>query len=93
MIFIVFPHTDNNSGLFWISFSEARVYGLLFFCRSLAMSEKIRINSPNVHYTEKLIESRYSYQSSSVTRNGGIYTVSLSQGVNLMFCLLGYLLI
>lgn len=31
MIFIVFPHTDNNSGLFWISFSEARVYGLLFF--------------------------------------------------------------
>ncbi|XP_060762256.1 inositol-3-phosphate synthase 1-A-like [Neoarius graeffei] len=40
------------------------------------MSEKIRINSPNVHYTEKLIESRYSYQSSSVTRNGGIYTVT-----------------
>ncbi|KAB5535773.1 hypothetical protein PHYPO_G00121800 [Pangasianodon hypophthalmus] len=40
------------------------------------MSEKIRINSPNVQYTEKFIESRYSYQTTSVTQDGDKYTVT-----------------
>ncbi|XP_053343021.1 inositol-3-phosphate synthase 1-A-like [Clarias gariepinus] len=40
------------------------------------MSEKIRINSPNVQYTEKFIESRYSYQTTSVTQHGDTYTVT-----------------
>lgn len=41
------------------------------------MSEKILINSPNVHYTEKFLESRYSYQTALVTQNEDTYTVSL----------------
>ncbi|XP_062843589.1 inositol-3-phosphate synthase 1-A-like [Trichomycterus rosablanca] len=40
------------------------------------MSEKIRINSPNVRYTEQYIESQYTYQTSSVSHDGETYTVT-----------------
>ncbi|XP_027006181.2 inositol-3-phosphate synthase 1-A isoform X1 [Tachysurus fulvidraco] len=40
------------------------------------MSETIRINSPNVQYTEKFIESQYTYQTTSVSRSRDTYTVT-----------------
>uniref|UniRef100_A0A3B1KHM9 inositol-3-phosphate synthase n=2 Tax=Astyanax mexicanus TaxID=7994 RepID=A0A3B1KHM9_ASTMX len=42
----------------------------------LIMPEKIRINSPNVRYTEQYIKSQYSYQTTSVCRDGDSYTVT-----------------
>ncbi|XP_026877536.2 inositol-3-phosphate synthase 1-A [Electrophorus electricus] len=40
------------------------------------MPEKIRINSPNVRYTEQYIESQYSYHTSTVSADGDTYTVT-----------------
>ncbi|XP_030629373.1 inositol-3-phosphate synthase 1-B-like [Chanos chanos] len=42
------------------------------------MSKMIKINSPDVKYTEKFIESRYSYHTTSVSCDGGSYTVTPS---------------
>ncbi|KAL7842257.1 hypothetical protein SRHO_G00239460 [Serrasalmus rhombeus] len=44
--------------------------------RLLIMSEKIRINSSSVRYTEQYIESQYSYHTTSVSTDGGTYTVT-----------------
>ncbi|XP_071772028.1 inositol-3-phosphate synthase 1-A-like [Centroberyx gerrardi] len=42
------------------------------------MSANIHINSPNVRYTDKYIEAQYSYQTTSVHREGSKITVSPS---------------
>ncbi len=42
------------------------------------MPVKVRINSADVKYTEKHIESRYSYHTASVRRDGDAFTVSLN---------------
>ncbi|KAM4625281.1 inositol-3-phosphate synthase 1-A-like [Polymixia lowei] len=42
------------------------------------MSENIRINSPNVTYTDIHIEAQYSYQTTAVHREGDIITVTPS---------------
>ncbi len=47
-------------------------------CRLLIMPVKVRINSADVKYTEKHIESRYSYHTASVRRDGDAFTVSLN---------------
>ncbi|KAL6468079.1 hypothetical protein MHYP_G00237560 [Metynnis hypsauchen] len=44
--------------------------------RLLIMSEKIRINSPSVRYTEQYVESHYSYHTTSVSTDGDTYTVT-----------------
>ncbi|XP_016121135.1 inositol-3-phosphate synthase 1-A-like, partial [Sinocyclocheilus grahami] len=42
------------------------------------MHEKVRINSADVKYTEKHIESRYCYHTASVRRDGDAFTVTPS---------------
>uniref|UniRef100_A0A8C1CJA5 inositol-3-phosphate synthase n=2 Tax=Cyprinus carpio TaxID=7962 RepID=A0A8C1CJA5_CYPCA len=42
------------------------------------MPEKVRINSADVKYTEKHIESRYCYNTASVRRDGDTFTVTPS---------------
>uniref|UniRef100_A0A671LXL5 inositol-3-phosphate synthase n=1 Tax=Sinocyclocheilus anshuiensis TaxID=1608454 RepID=A0A671LXL5_9TELE len=42
------------------------------------MHEKVRINSADVKYTEKHIESRYCYHTASVRRDGDTFTVTPS---------------
>ncbi|XP_026133647.1 inositol-3-phosphate synthase 1-A isoform X2 [Carassius auratus] len=42
------------------------------------MPEKVRINSADVKYTEKHIESRYCYRTASVRRDGDAFTVTPS---------------
>ncbi len=41
------------------------------------MPVKVRINSADVKYTEKHIESRYCYHTASVRRDGDAFTVSI----------------
>lgn len=48
------------------------------------MSEKIRINSPNVRYTKTHIEAQYSYHTTAVHRDGDTLTVTPSTN-ELMF--------
>ncbi|KAL2097117.1 hypothetical protein ACEWY4_006324 [Coilia grayii] len=40
------------------------------------MTTTIQINSSNVRYTERHIEAQYSYQTTSVSTDGGVYTVT-----------------
>uniref|UniRef100_A0A673H7N5 inositol-3-phosphate synthase n=1 Tax=Sinocyclocheilus rhinocerous TaxID=307959 RepID=A0A673H7N5_9TELE len=47
-------------------------------CRFIIMPEKVRINSADVKYTEKHIESRYCYPTASVRRDGDTFTVTPS---------------
>uniref|UniRef100_A0A8C1XDE6 inositol-3-phosphate synthase n=1 Tax=Cyprinus carpio TaxID=7962 RepID=A0A8C1XDE6_CYPCA len=44
----------------------------------IIMPEKVRINSADVKYTEKHIESRYCYNTASVRRDGDTFTVTPS---------------
>lgn len=47
-----------------------------FFSESGAMSATVHINSPNVKYTDTHIVAQYSYQTTSVHREGNKVTVS-----------------
>lgn len=49
--------------------------------RSIIMPVKVKINSADVKYTEKHIESRYSYNSASVYKDGDTYTVSMPEQI------------
>ncbi|KAF4117905.1 hypothetical protein G5714_002458 [Onychostoma macrolepis] len=49
------------------------------------MPEKVRINSADVKYTEKHIESRYCYSTASVRRDGDAFTVTPSS-TEFIFC-------
>lgn len=40
------------------------------------MSVNVQVNSPNVKYTDSHIQAQYSYQTSSVHRDGNKVTVS-----------------
>uniref|UniRef100_A0A8C1EK94 inositol-3-phosphate synthase n=3 Tax=Cyprinus carpio TaxID=7962 RepID=A0A8C1EK94_CYPCA len=48
------------------------------FIGFIIMPEKVRINSADVKYTEKHIESRYCYNTASVRRDGDTFTVTPS---------------
>lgn len=48
-----------------------------FLAESGAMSATVHINSPNVKYTDTHIVAQYSYQTTSVHRDGNKVTVSL----------------
>lgn len=49
---------------------------LLCVSEAAIMSVNVRINSPNVQYTDTHITARYSYQTTSVHRDGNNVTVT-----------------
>lgn len=51
-------------------------FSCCFSAESVAMSATIHINSPNVKYTDTHIVAQYSYQTTSVHRDGNKVTVS-----------------
>lgn len=50
------------------------------------MSENIHINSPNVKYTDTHIVAQYTYQTTSVHKEGKTLTVSQSLSLTHRFC-------